>query len=114
MYFQEGDISTCWEQILSEDKYHLMLVEIQDSYPDIKSITVDFSDIDSISTEFGAYILENPDKSIAVGKKVIKELMSGTWDPSNNINLRIDNLPLDATIEVRNLRAKHLGRLGAV
>ena len=114
MYFQEGDISTCWEQILSEERYHLMLVEIQDSYPDIKSITVDFSDIDSISTEFGAYILENPDKSIAVGKKVIKELMSGTWDPSNNINLRIDNLPLDATIEIRNLRAKHLGRLVAV
>ena len=30
MYFQDGDISTSWEQIFSDDKYHLKLVEMQD------------------------------------------------------------------------------------
>ena len=114
MYFQDGDISTSWEQIFSDDKYHLKLVEIQDGYPDVRSITVDFADIDAMNMEFGAYLLQNPDKAIAIGVKVIKDLMPGSWDPSNHINLRIDNLPPDATIEVRNLRAKHLGTLVAV
>ena len=114
MYFQEGDISTAWEQVFSDDKYHLKLVEVQDGYPDVRSITVDFADIEAMNMEFGSYLLQEPDKALAIGVKVIRDQMPGSWDPNNHINLRIDNLPSDATVEVRNLRAKHLGTLVAV
>ncbi|MBP5685089.1 MAG: minichromosome maintenance protein MCM, partial [Candidatus Methanomethylophilaceae archaeon] len=114
MNFQDGDISLAWEEILGSSKYHLLLVEIQNSYPNKKSLFVDYHDIDVYSTDLASYILEFPDKSLEIGKRVIKEMLPATWEPTNDINLRILSLPRDAKIEVRQIRAKHLGRLVAI
>ena len=114
MNFQDGDISLAWEEILGTSKYHLLLVEIQNSYPNKKSLFVDYHDIDVYSTDLASYILEFPDKSLEIGKRVIKEMLPATWEPTNDINLRILSLPRDAKIEVRQIRAKHLGRLVAI
>lgn len=114
MNFQDGDITLAWEEILSKDDYHLKLVDIQDNYPDKKSLFVSYNDIDMYNTELASFILANPDKALYLGKKVIREMLPATWEPDNAINLRIIELPKDAKIEVRQIRAKHLGRLVAV
>ena len=114
MNYQDGDISLAWEEILGISKYHLMLVDIQNNYPDKKSLVVSFDDIDGYSIDFAQFVLACPDKVLEIGRNVIKSLLPATWDPSQEINLRIDDLPRDAKIDVRQIRAKHLGRLVAI
>lgn len=112
--FQDSEIREGWESVLGKDKYHLMLTEIADSYPDKKSIFVSYSDIDAINTDLAMFMLEQPDRCIAIGKDVVKTEMPPTWDPKDKVNLRITDLPRDAKIDIRLLRAKHLGKLVAV
>ena len=114
MNFQDGDIQLAWEDILGSDKYHLLLANIQDKYPDEKSLFVKYGDIEAYNMELASYILEYPDKALDIGRNTIKSLLPDTWDPQHDINLRITELPKDAKIEVRQIRAKHLGRLVAI
>ena len=114
MNFQDGDIQLAWEDILGSDKYHLLLANIQDKYPDEKSLFVKYGDIEAYNMELASYILEYPDKALDIGRNTIKSLLPDTWDPQRDINLRITELPRDAKIEVRQIRAKHLGRLVAI
>ena len=87
MNYQDGDISLAWEEILGMSKYHLMLVDIQDNYPEKKSLTVSFDDIDGYSIDFAQFVLARPDKVLEIGRNVIKSLLPATWDPSQEINL---------------------------
>ena len=114
MTFQDEDIALAWEDILSDDKYHLMLVDIQDNYPDKKSMFISFSDIERHNQDFASYLLQNPDSSLLVGKRTLKGLLPATWDPDRDINLRITELPKDAKVDISALRSKHLGKLVAV
>lgn len=115
MELQDEDIALAWEEILSDHKYHLMLLEIQGAYPQKKSLYVSHSDLDLYKgIDMGAFILKNPDRALAIGKRTLKSLMPATWEPDNEINIRITDLPKDAKVDVSLLRAKHLGTLVAV
>ena len=114
MTFQDEDIALAWEDILSDNENHLKLVNIQSEYPEKKSLFIAFNDIERHNEEFAFYLLENPDKSLQIGKRVMKGLLPATWDPEHDINLRITDLPKDAKVDISNLRAKHLGKLIAV
>ena len=112
--FQENEILEIWNEIFSSDKYSLRIAEIQANYPQDRSLTIPFDDINDVNTDFAMYLFDYPDKCLKLGKKAIKNLLPATWDPINEINLRINQLPDDAHVEVRDLRSKHLGRLVAV
>ncbi len=112
--FQDSDVTAGWDDILSKDKYRLMLAELADSYPSKRSLLVEYSDIDAYNTDLAMFILENPDRCIKLGLGSVKTAMPPTWDTTDEINLRITNLPRDAKVEIRNLRAKHLGKMVAV
>jgi len=112
--FQDKEITDGWEDILGKDKYRLMLAEIADSYPDKRSVFVDYDDLDIYNTDFAMFVLENPDRCLTLGTNVIKAAMPPSWDPKSRLNLRIRGLPRDAKIDIRRLRAKHLGKLVAV
>ncbi|MDR1690581.1 MAG: ATPase, partial [Candidatus Methanoplasma sp.] len=112
--FQDSEITAGWEDILSKDKYRLIIADIAASYPDKRSIYVSYEDIDAYNTDLAMYFLDNPDKCLAKGRDVVKASLPPTWDLKDTVNLRITNLPRDAKVEIRKLRAKHLGRLVAV
>ena len=112
--YQEQDITAGWEEILSKDKYRLMISEVSANYPDKKSIFVSYKDIEAYSIDFAMFVLENPDMCITKGKAVVKGLLPPTWDGKDQVNLRITELPGDAKVDIRLLRAKHLGKLVAV
>lgn len=112
--FQDNDVTAGWEEILFKDEYRLMLSDVQANYPGKRSIFVDYSDINSLNPDLGIFILENPDASLSLGEKVLAKMLPPSWDPTDEINLRIRNLPKDAHVEVRQIRSKHLGRMVAV
>ncbi len=112
--YQDEDILKFWEEILSNDTYRLKIAEVQDNYRERKSLFVQYADIDVYNPDFASYILEKPDRCIRLGEAAVKKKMPASWDPANTINLRVEKLPRDAHVEIRNLRASHLGRLVAV
>lgn len=112
--FQDSEIKAGWEDILGKDKYRLMFADIAASYPEKRSIYVSYEDIDAYNTDLAMYFLDNPDKCLAKGKEAVKESLPPTWDNKDTVNLRITDLPRDAKVDIRQLRAKHLGKLVAV
>ncbi len=112
--FQDNEILAIWNEIFSDDKYSLRIAEIQANYPQDRSLYIAYDDIDSANTDFAMYLFDNPDRCLRLGGKAIKSILPPTWEPANDINLRINGLPADARVEVRDLRSKHLGRLIAI
>ena len=112
--FQDNEILAIWNEIFSADKYSLRIAEIQANYPLDRSIEVPYADIDMANSDFAMYLFEQPDRCLRIGRKAIRNLLPPTWEPSNEINLRINKLPDDAHVEIRDLRSKHLGRFVAI
>ena len=112
--FEENEIREAWEEIFLQDDYRLAIQKIADSYPEEKSVVVNYVDIDLHSTNFAMYLLENPDKCLLIGRSVIASLMPSGWDDKRKINLRITKLPNDSLVDVRKLRENHLGKLISV
>ena len=112
--FEENEVKEAWEEIFLQDKYRLAIQKIADSFPEERSVMIDYVDIDIYDTNFAMFILENPDLCLNIGRSVINSLMPSGWDPKRKINLRITNLPNDSLVDVRKLRENHLGKLVSV
>ena len=112
--FQDSEVIAGWEDILGKTKYKLMLADIAASYPEKRSLYIDYEDVDSYNTDLAMYFLDNPDLCLKKGKEAVKSAMPPSWDMSNSINLRITKLPRDAKVDIRQLRSKHLGKMVAV
>jgi len=114
VYFQDSEIEAGWEAVFDRKDYSLKRKEIADGYPEKKSLFVSYNDIDEYNTDLAMFILDHPDRSLSIGRKVLKNMMPPGWESSHNINLRITDLPRDSRVEVRELRAKHLNKLVSV
>ena len=112
--FHDNDILAGWEDIFGKNKYRLMFAEIAASYPEKRSIFVPYEDIDAYNADLAMYFLENPDKCLSKGREAVRASLPPGWDSKNTVNLRITDLPRDARVEIRKIRAKHLGKLVAV
>ncbi len=112
--FQDSEILAAWDDIFSKDKYRINIACIADNYPQKKSLMVDYADINTYSVDFAMYVLDNPDACLASARKSAMSLVPSMNRPGEAINVRIVNLPRDAKVEIRNLRADHLRKLVAV
>ncbi|MCQ2078519.1 MAG: minichromosome maintenance protein MCM [archaeon] len=112
--FEENEIIEAWEEIFRKKEYRYLIQEIADSYPDKRSVFVNYVDMDLYNTDFAMYVLEEPDICIPFGIRVIQGLMPANWDTKNRINLRIQGLPRDSKVDIRKLRETHLGKLVAI
>lgn len=114
MNFQESEIESAWFDIFGKDTYRIMISDIADNFPQRKSVKVDYADINAYNIDFAMFVLDNPDKCLEIARKTVMALVPNISRPGEAINVRIFNLPRDATVEIRNLRADHLRRLVAV
>ena len=112
--FQDSEVQAAWNDVFSRDKYRIMISCIADNFPQKKSLMVDYADINTYNVDFAMYVLDNPDKCLESARKTVMSLVPNISRPGENINVRITNLPRDAKVDIRNLRADHLGRLIAV
>jgi len=113
MNFKDEEVLAGWENILT-NKYMPDITDVADSYPDKRSIFILYGDIDDYDPDLAMFMMDRPDKCLALGRKVVKNLMPPTWDRKGEINLRITKIPKDSHIEIRNLRQEHLRKFVSV
>lgn len=107
------DLMAIWEEFLgSEDQRH-QVSAIADLYPDVRSMYVDFSAVEKFDPDLANYTLVNPSQSIGAAEDAVKHMVSHALT-NPFIHFRIKGLPRDSRVEIRKLRAKHLGTFVSV
>lgn len=86
---------------------------IADLYPDVRSIYVDFSSIEKFDPDLANYTLSNPTQALRSAEDAIKRMVSHALT-NPFVHFRVRGLPRDSRIEIRKLRAKHLGTFVSV
>ena len=112
--YQDEDIQAAWNDVFSSDKYRTLISCIAENFPAKKSVKVDYADITASSIDFSMFVLEEPDRCLEIARNVAMSLIPTISRPGHLVNVRIYNLPRDAKVDIRNLRADHLLKLVAV
>jgi replicative DNA helicase Mcm len=86
---------------------------IADLYPDVRSMYVEFSAIEKFDPDLANYLLVNPAQSMTAAEDAVKHMVSHALT-NPVIHFRIKGLPRDSRVEIRKLRAKHLGTFVSV
>ena len=102
-----------WESFFQATEYMQKVREVADLYPEMRSVKVVYADLDRFDADLAAYLLDHPDLCLLAGKHALKNLMHQEMRRAD-INLRLINLPRDSRVEIRDLRAKHVGKLVSV
>jgi replicative DNA helicase Mcm len=107
------DLVAIWEEFLGGEERRHQVSAIADLYPDVRSLYVDFLDIEKFDPDLANYTLSNPALSIGQGEEALRRMISHALT-NPFIHFRIKGLPRDSRIEIRKLRAKHLGTFVSV
>jgi len=111
--YTDEDIVARWEEFLEAEENRLKLLELTDRLPELRSLTVTYSEIDRFDPDFASFILNHPDRALRKGEDIIKRLTNSARSTAD-VHLRIKELPRDSRIEIRNLRSEDLGKLISV
>ena len=107
------DLVAIWEEFLGGQERRHQVSAIADLYPDVRSINIDFSEVEKFDPDLANYTLVNPSMSIKSAEDAMKRMVSHALT-NPFVHFRIMGLPRDSRIEVRKLRAKHLGTFVSV
>jgi replicative DNA helicase Mcm len=107
------DLVAIWEEFLGSQERRHQVSAIADLYPDVRSIHVDFSDVEKFDPDLANYTLVNPTLSIRSAEESIRRMVSHALT-NPFVHFRVKGLPRDSRIEIRKLRAKHLGGFVAI
>jgi len=107
------DLVAIWEEFLGGQERRHQITAIADLYPDVRSIYIDFSSIEKFDPDLANYTLANPTLALRSAEDAVKRMVSHALT-NPFIHFRITGLPQDSRLEVRKLRAKHLGTFLAV
>ncbi|HUR61247.1 MAG TPA: minichromosome maintenance protein MCM [Candidatus Thermoplasmatota archaeon] len=109
---QDAQLAAKWDSFLQD----YMKAQVQQAaldYPETRSVTVAFNDIQLRDPDLANYLLHKPGQSLRLGAQVLHQ-MDVTVEPRPKLHLRITGLPDSQRIIPRNLRAEHLGKFLAV
>lgn len=101
-----------WEEFFDERDYGGRITAIADAYPEERSLQVDYSDVERFDSDLALYLMDHPQNAIYAAEQAIKQFIPPTEEAQ--VHFRIRGIPRDLRVEVRHLRAKHLGRLVSV
>lgn len=101
-----------WERFLKK-YYREQINEAVLGWPNRRSLKVDYFDLDKHDTQLAQYLLDHPIQALAHAKKALA-MVDVPVEPRPELHVRIEHLPATHTIDVRDLRAEHLGKFVAV
>ena len=81
-------------------------------YPEKKSYIMDYWAVDKYDSELGEQLLEKPYLTLYAAEEALKRIDVAVETPP--LHFRIRNIPETSRVEIRDLRAIHLGKFIAV
>ncbi len=97
----------------SSESYRAHIHAVALGYPQRRSVVVDYWDLDRHDQTLSTFILDNPIQCLRLAEEALKAI-DLPMDVRPRMRVRVDNLPDHVHVDVRELRAEHLGRLVAV
>ncbi|MFQ5907366.1 MAG: ATP-binding protein [Thermoplasmata archaeon] len=101
-----------WEEFLDEADLSGRITKLADAYPEERSLEVDYGAIDRFDSDLAIYLLDHPQNAVYSVEQAIRSFVPPTEEAE--IRFRVHGVPRDLRVEVRDLRAKHLGKLVSV
>ncbi len=93
-------------------EYKKQIERIVEAYPQERSITVDFKALEKYDPILADELLDKPDEVLEAAHNAIQNIHIPTLTTEIfRPHVRFSNLPKDREIDVRNLSAKHLGKM---
>ncbi|BAW30864.1 MCM family protein [Methanothermobacter sp. MT-2] len=99
-----------FEEFFSTKKYKDSIFKVLEKYPNVRSITVDYSDLEMFDPDLADLLIEKPDTIIRTAQRAIKNINPMGMDA--DLNIRFKNIT--NIVPLRNLRSKFIGKLVAV
>ncbi|QEF94184.1 minichromosome maintenance protein MCM [Methanothermobacter sp. KEPCO-1] len=101
---------TKFEEFFSLKKYKDRVFESIEKYPNVRSIEVDYLDLEMFDPDLADLLIEKPDDVIRAAQKAIRNI-----DPlRKNVDLNIRFSGVSNVIPLRELRSKFIGKFVAV
>ncbi len=96
-------------------QYKKQIERIVESYPETRSVTVDFKILEKFDPTLADELLDSPDSVLEAAHTAIQNihlptLTTETFKP----HVRFSNMPRDREISVRNVGSKHIGKMLSV
>ena len=107
--FPQDELIAKWEEFFEEMGYLSKIIAVADRYPESRSLEASFLDLNRFDTDMAIYLLRHPLNVLMAGEEAIRRLVP-PGEEAPQIHLRINGLPRDRRIQIRDLRAKHLGQ----
>ena len=111
--YTDEDLIARWEEFFESSGQRLKVIEVADLYPEQRSVFISYAELDMFDPDMADHILKHPLKSLTLGKQAMHKIVPPGREKAE-VNLRITGLPKDSKIEIRRIRAEHLGKLIAV
>ncbi len=95
-----------------ESVYKKEIEKLAESYPEKRSLLVDFSELEKFDFKLADALLENPDELLSAAEFAVEGMDVPTLEEERfKPHVRFFNLPEDRKILLRNIGSKHLGKL---
>jgi len=111
--YTDEDLVARWEEFFESSGQRVKVIEVTDLYPEQRSVFITYAELDVFDPDMADYILNHPMRSLHLGKQAMRKIVPPGREKTE-VNLRIKGLPKDSKIEIRRIRAEHLGKLIAV
>jgi DNA replicative helicase MCM subunit Mcm2 (Cdc46/Mcm family) len=108
------ELQSHWAEVLEEAGRRPEILALNDRYPEERSLTVPFSEIERSDTSLADLLLERPEEVLGAGQRAMRELLPVADAESEGLRLRVTGLPATAHRLIREIREGDLNRLIAL
>lgn len=111
--FPQDELIAKWEEFFEDAGYVSRIIGVADKYPEERSLDVLFTELNRFDTDMAIYLMRHPLNVLTAGEEAMRRLVP-PGEELTQIHLRVKGLPRDSRIQIRDLRAKHLGQFISV
>jgi replicative DNA helicase Mcm len=109
---QDESTVASWQNFF-EEQYRSKIETVSLSYPEKRSLLVNYWDIDKADPDLARLVLEQPYKALFNGEEALKHI-DVAGEEKLQLHLRVSEIPDTQKIAIRKIRANHLGKYVAI